>query len=724
MDEDKMKVKSIKGKILNGWERAEASSGISYYLNHATETTHWDHPEMMPILEKLESFNDIKYVAYRTASKLRMLQKELELSMLRLGKIHGIFEDHGLKGSPNTTILRSCQLESFLYDLCFSLQKESSDRIDPAVQAELLVNLLLNIYNLKRTEGVALGSVKVGICVLCAGRLQDKHKYFFQQFQENGYLSRRNLFFLLQNLAKITEFLGENLSFGSQLVPAAVESCFQKGFGNQGVPEEAFVDWMFQEPQTLVWMSTLYRMTAAETVEHEAKCSVCKMCPIVGLRYRCLQCLGYDLCQRCFFHGQASKGHKLKHSMQEYCQPTSSWEETKSLLKTLGNKIYKWQAHHTKHSYLPIDSAPCPSDERVNDKDVDEDLSQELAAGGAKVSKMLQTEDAEKTLTPLRQPPGRRGLLDPEHQRELESIIVRLEDENRQLSQEIERLHIASENCSSEGSRSSQGSCDNQNQKSLLLARQEVLEDHNHQLELQVQRLKELLKRNYVTPKKTKDLPRTDQASNNGIYLLQSNKGGEMAAGGEDKQGLPRKQGQLRFLESTPAAGQAHTQPTYFNSFMQLQSELDALENLSKGLSIKTLSEHGHAKHGEKWHTMSTPVSSHQTATTNRPLFPDDKAVSIQGEGTEQSIGEVSVESKSSVACTSLSHFVLPKGDRFNVLTQVDAELQAIIDQLEKLLPHNLSEVSNISADEKERALRAAQNVEEAIGHIISSHRP
>ena len=33
------------------------------------------------------------------------------------------------------------------------------------------------------------------------------------------------------------------------------------------------------------------------TAKHQAKCNICKECPIVGLRYRCLKCFNFDLCQ-------------------------------------------------------------------------------------------------------------------------------------------------------------------------------------------------------------------------------------------------------------------------------------------------------------------------------------------------------------------------------------------------------------------------------------------
>jgi hypothetical protein len=52
---------------------------------------------------------------------------------------------------------------------------------------------------------------------------------------------------------------------------------------------------------------------------HSMKCSICKVYPIVGLRYQCLDCLQYNLCQTCFFLGRVTKKHKLKHPVQEHC---------------------------------------------------------------------------------------------------------------------------------------------------------------------------------------------------------------------------------------------------------------------------------------------------------------------------------------------------------------------------------------------------------------------
>ena len=48
-----------------------------FTFSHQTETTHWDHPDMVALFKKLTDFNTIRFSAYRTAMKLREVQKTL-----------------------------------------------------------------------------------------------------------------------------------------------------------------------------------------------------------------------------------------------------------------------------------------------------------------------------------------------------------------------------------------------------------------------------------------------------------------------------------------------------------------------------------------------------------------------------------------------------------------------------------------------------------------------
>lgn len=60
--------------------------------------------------------------------------------------------------------------------------------------------------------------------------------------------------------------------------------CFQAN--NKPELEAAmFLDWMRLEPQSMVWLPVLHRVAAAETAKHQAKCNICKECPIIGFRW-------------------------------------------------------------------------------------------------------------------------------------------------------------------------------------------------------------------------------------------------------------------------------------------------------------------------------------------------------------------------------------------------------------------------------------------------------
>uniref|UniRef100_A0A6B0VD18 Putative dystrophin-like protein n=1 Tax=Ixodes ricinus TaxID=34613 RepID=A0A6B0VD18_IXORI len=340
---------------MDDWERQETGAGIPYYVSHRLEKTQWDHPEMVAIMDKLTSFNDIKYAAYRTGAKLICLQKELLLSNVHVSMLPGVFGSRGLEGSGQQELLLGCsQAEAVLEELYRRAPGVHQQKVP--LLAALALNLLQNLFDAKRKGTIQVVQMKVALFVLCAGRLLDKLKYMCGELQDGSQrIPLEGLEAFLHNISKVPELLGEKLSFGAHLVPAAVESC-RKLCSQPSVPSDLFLGWLLREPQNLVWISTFYRMRSTENVAHPVKCGACKASPVVGLRYQCLQCLGYDLCQSCFLHGMISKNHSIKHRMQEHCQQTSSWEKVKAVLKTLSLKLQRWK-REPRPSYLPLQAA-------------------------------------------------------------------------------------------------------------------------------------------------------------------------------------------------------------------------------------------------------------------------------------------------------------------------------------------------------------------------------
>ncbi|CAN8004091.1 unnamed protein product [Ixodes hexagonus] len=419
---------------MEDWERQETGAGVPYYVSHRLEKTQWDHPEMVAIMDKLTSFNDIKYAAYRTGAKLICLQKELLLSNVHVSMLPGVFGARGLEGSGQQDLLLGCsQAEALLEELYRRAPGVHQQKVP--LLAALALNLLQNLFDAKRKGTIQVVQMKVALFVLCAGRLLDKLKYMCGELQDGSQrISYEDLEAFLHNISKVPELLGEKLSFGAHLVPAAVESCRKLG-SPQGISSDLFLGWLLREPQNLVWISTFYRMRSTENgkctflhrtpfLAHPVKCGACKTSPVVGLRYQCLQCLGYDLCQSCFLHGMVSKNHSIKHRMQEHCQQTSSWEKVKAVLKTLSLKLQRWK-REPRPSYLPLQAAAEPRH------------APEQVSSGARAHRVEGAGAPPQAVSQHTRP-----CLDTIHQQELESIVERLERGNRSLAREVAQREL------------------------------------------------------------------------------------------------------------------------------------------------------------------------------------------------------------------------------------------------------------------------------------------
>ena len=68
-----------------------SEEGIPYYINHKNETTTWNHPKLTDTLASLASLNNVKFSAYRTAMKLRKLQRSLALDHFKIDHMQKAF---------------------------------------------------------------------------------------------------------------------------------------------------------------------------------------------------------------------------------------------------------------------------------------------------------------------------------------------------------------------------------------------------------------------------------------------------------------------------------------------------------------------------------------------------------------------------------------------------------------------------------------------------------
>ncbi|XP_063538214.1 dystrophin isoform X2 [Cydia strobilella] len=384
----------LAGSVEQPWERAVTPNNVPYYINHELETTHWDHPKMIDLMNSLADLNEVRFSAYRTALKLRTVQKALCMHMLQLPAALEAFDSHGLR-AQNDRLIDIPDMITVLTSLYEVIAAENPSLVNVPLCLDLSINWLLNVYDSQRTGQIRVLSFKVGLVLLCKGHLEEKYRYLFRLIADPSCRAdQRKLGLLLHDCIQVPRQLGEVAAFGGSNIEPSVRSCFEQASvaakeGNKGgtldrkgatekdkekedVKEKTlerdadgqlqfieafhFLQWLQKEPQSMVWLPVLHRLAAAENAKHQAKCNICKEYPIQGFRYRCLKCFNFDMCQKCFFSGRKAKNHKLTHPMQEYCTATTSGEDVRDFTRALRNKFKsaRYFKKHPRVGYLPV----------------------------------------------------------------------------------------------------------------------------------------------------------------------------------------------------------------------------------------------------------------------------------------------------------------------------------------------------------------------------------
>uniref|UniRef100_A0A673YJ80 Utrophin-like n=1 Tax=Salmo trutta TaxID=8032 RepID=A0A673YJ80_SALTR len=445
------------------WQRAVSQNKVPYYINHQTQTTCWDHPKMTELYQSLADLNNVRFSAYRTAMKIRRLQKALCLDLLDLNVAQSTFEQHKL--IQNAQLLTVPDVINCLTSIYDGLEQQHKDLVNVPLCVDMCLNWLLNVYDTGRSGKIRVLSMKIGLLSLSKGHLEEKYKYLFSQVASSGdKCDQRQLGLLLHDAIQIPRQLGEVAAFGGSNIEPSVRSCFQHVTNKVELEPRQFVDWMRLEPQSVVWLPVLHRVAAAETAKHQAKCNICKECPIVGFRYRSLKHFNYDVCQSCFFSGRTAKGHKLNYPMVEYCTPTTSGEDMRDFTKVLKNKFRskKYFAKHPRLGYLPVQTVL-----NGDNMEIVSDFCIFLSLSLCVSPRTLQIEYEQlKEQHGGQRGPGSVGHWDPEG-----SSHPRGPDEADLLAEaKLLRQH-----------------------KGHLEARMHILEEHNKQLESQLHRLRQLL---------------------------------------------------------------------------------------------------------------------------------------------------------------------------------------------------------------------------------------
>ncbi|KAM9663660.1 LOW QUALITY PROTEIN: dystrotelin [Trichechus inunguis] len=312
--------------------------------------------------DKQDARNSIENFIYRTAFKLRSVQTLCQMDLIDSFVIQHLLLPQDF-WDPRESSLSVQQLFQALQELFQRVRVETPGHVHPRA-SELTLSLLTAMYDSTGTGFLKLGPAAAALIALSGDSPLSKYRALFQLYAENNrghyesgaHMTRRTLRNLLTDLQQIPAVVGESRALCS--VESAIRSCFQ-GVLSQAIKEK-FLSWLLYEPPILLWLPTCYRLSVSEMVTHPVRCSVCRNFPITGLRYLCLKCFNFDICQVCFLSGLHSESHQKPHPVIEHCiqQSFLTWslwmdsrwsvnplklytakENAKLLLRTLRNNL-------------------------------------------------------------------------------------------------------------------------------------------------------------------------------------------------------------------------------------------------------------------------------------------------------------------------------------------------------------------------------------------------
>ncbi|XP_026526176.1 dystrobrevin alpha isoform X2 [Notechis scutatus] len=283
---------------------------------------------------RAQDLDRIRLSTYRTACKLRFVQKKCNLHLVDIWNVIEALRENSLNNLDPTIELNVARLEAVLSTIFYQLNKRmpTTHQINIEQSISLLLNFLLAAFDPEGHGKISVFAVKMALATLCGGKIMDKLRYIFSMISDtSGIMVYGKYDMFLREVLKLPTAVFEGPSFG--YTEQSAKSCFAQ---QKKVTLNAFLDTLMSDPppQCLVWLPLLHRLANVENVFHPVECSYCHSESMMGFRYRCQQCHNYQLCQDCFWRGHASGSHSNQHQMKEY----TSW---KSPAKKLTNALSK-----------------------------------------------------------------------------------------------------------------------------------------------------------------------------------------------------------------------------------------------------------------------------------------------------------------------------------------------------------------------------------------------
>ncbi|XP_038665210.1 dystrobrevin alpha isoform X14 [Scyliorhinus canicula] len=452
---------------------------------------------------RAQDLDRIRLSTYRTACKLRFIQKKCNLHLVDVWNIIEAFRENGLNTMDPNAELSVARLEAIISTILYQLNKRmpSTHQINVEQSISLLLNFLLAAYDGDGHGKVPVFAVKVALATICGGKILDKLRYIFSQISDsNGIMIYVKFDQFLREVLKLPTAVFEGPSFG--YTEQASRSCFSQ---QKKVTLNNFLDTLMSDPppQCLVWLPLMHRLANVENVFHPVECSYCHSESMMGFRYRCQQCHNYQLCQDCFWRGHASGSHSNQHQMKEY----TSWKSpAKKLTNALSKSLSCASTREPLHPVFPdqpekplnlahiVPSRPPPN---MNDSMFSHSV---ITSGSPSPNKSVLDSPsrldeehrliaryaarlaAEAASSQQRAPTDLSSTIDANKQQR--QLIAELENKNREILQEIQRLRLEHE-------QASQPTPEKAQQNPTLLAELRILRQRKDELEQRMSALQE-----------------------------------------------------------------------------------------------------------------------------------------------------------------------------------------------------------------------------------------
>lgn len=455
---------------------------------------------------RAQDLDRIRLSTYRTACKLRFVQKKCNLHLVDIWNVIEALRENALNNLDPNIELSVARLEAVLSTIFYQLNKRmpTTHQIQVEQSISLLLNFLLAAFDPEGHGKISVFAVKMALATLCGGKIMDKLRYIFSMISDSsGVMVYARYDQFLREVLKLPTAVFEGPSFG--YTEQSARSCFSQ---QKKVTLNGFLDTLMSDPppQCLVWLPLLHRLANVENVFHPVECSYCHSESMMGFRYRCQQCHNYQLCQDCFWRGHAGGSHSNQHQMKEY----TSWKSpAKKLTNALSKSLSCASSREPLHPMFPdqpekplnlahiVPPRPVTSmNDTLFSHSVPSSGSPFITRSMLESSNRLDEEHrliaryaarlaAESTSS---QPAQQRGAPDIsftiDANKQQRQLIAELENKNREILQEIQRLRLEHE-------QASQPTPEKAQQNPTLLAELRLLRQRKDELEQRMSALQE-----------------------------------------------------------------------------------------------------------------------------------------------------------------------------------------------------------------------------------------